>query len=175
MTERETFIQAMAALAGGVTIVTTGEGDRCGGLTATAMCSLSADPPSLIVCVNKGASAHDLLVAEGRFAVNVLGSDHRDLALQFAKSSVTSRDKFAGGAWGTLATGVPVLETAEAAFDCELDRVVDGYSHSILIGLVKRTLVRGESDGSGLVWHGRRFRGLIDLISDPGQNSVTEP
>jgi len=167
MREREAFIHAMASMAAGVAVITTGEGEKCAGLTATAICSLSADPPSLIVCVNKEASAHDLLVAEARFAVNVLGRDQRDLALRFAKGSLTASEKFSGANWSTLATGAPVLATAEAVFDCALDRVVDGYSHSILIGLVKHTLVREETEGSGLVWHGRRFRGLIDLIIEP--------
>jgi len=166
MTQRETFISAMAAMAGGVTIITTGRGENRGGLTATAMCSLSADPPSLLVCVNKRAAAHDLLLAEGYFAVNVLDSQHRDLALQFANTKLDAKGKFSGDSWGTLLTGVPVLKTAAAVFDCELDRAVDGYSHTILIGRVQGTLLNGELDDTGLVWHGRRFRGLIDFIQE---------
>ncbi|WP_227310548.1 flavin reductase family protein [Acidisoma cellulosilyticum] len=154
----------MAALAGGVNVITTGGLENSAGLTATAVCSLSADPPSLIVCVNKEASAHEMLLAERRFAVNVLTGDHRSLALQFAKTSLSAKERFGGASWTTLATGAPVLSGAAAVFDCVLDRVYDGYSHSILIGLVQRTLIQDDPDGSGLVWHGRRFRGLVDLI-----------
>ncbi len=166
MSEREAFINAMAAMAGGVTIITTGHEDNRSGLTATAMCSLSADPPSVLVCVNKKAAAHDQLIAEGRFAVNVLAARHRDIALQFANTKLSGAEKFGGGLWTTLSTGVPVLQNAAAVFDCTLDRVVDGYSHSVLIGLVQHTFVNGDLEEGGLVWHGRRFRGLIDLVSE---------
>ncbi len=172
MSEAEAFVRAMAAFASGVTIVTTGRAGHRRGLTATAVCSLSADQPSLLVCVNRKASAHDVLVNERYFAVNVLTKAHREIAVMFSSSAPECRvGRFAKGEWGILETGAPALLSAAAVFDCELDRIIDGFSHSILIGLVRSTRLFSNPDDDALIWHGRRFRSVTDLV-DPMHRSA---
>lgn len=153
-TLRDDFIAAMAQVAGPVALITTGTLESPKGLTASAVCSLSADPPSIVICVNKAASAHDTLLRQQRFGVNFLAVDDAELAKRFAQKDV---DRFAGQQWISLATGAPILQSALVAFDCRLHAVVDGFSHSIIIGVVECILSdRSESDAS-LVWHRRRF------------------
>ncbi|SFM49523.1 flavin reductase (NADH) [Bradyrhizobium sp. Rc3b] len=76
----DTFHQSVRLLAGGVCIAATAvDGERLG-LTVTAVCSLSIDPPTLIVCVNRAAGAHDGMRATRRVSVNFLAADHVQLA-----------------------------------------------------------------------------------------------
>jgi flavin reductase (DIM6/NTAB) family NADH-FMN oxidoreductase RutF len=153
------FRDAMRRLAGGVTIVTTSDGQRRRGLTATGVCSLSAEPPSLIVCVNRRAEAHDLIAATRRLCVNVLGSAHRSLAECFAgRHGERGEARFLRGQWGTLATGAPCLADAVAVFDCA---IVDSWSfatHTVFVCHVVAT--RGASPDDPLVYFDGSFAAL---------------
>lgn len=157
---REEFLQAMSLLPGPVALITTGTEEHRKGLTVSAVCSLSADPPSLIVCVNKTASAHDELLRRGCFGVNLLKPGQEDLARLFTQKGV---DRFASADWTHLATGAPVLNSALIAFDCRLDKAVDGYSHTILIGVVESLLITERVDEECLVWHQRRYRACAEI------------
>ena len=130
------FKEGMRQLAAGVTIVTTAVGERRNGLTATAVCSLSAEPPTLLACVNREAGAHAPTLLSRVFCVNVLGAKHLDLATQFASSSRVP-ERFSTGTWGTLATGAPVLMDALASFDCLLGQTLKAETHTVLVGRVQ--------------------------------------
>jgi len=146
-----TFKKGMRQLAGGVTLITTCcEGVR-GGLTATAVCSVSAAPPQLLVCVNKTASAHDPIGKSGIFAVNVLSTKHIALALRFSgQEGVDGDARFDDKTgWRTLATGAPVLADALVNFDCKLINRVDVGTHTIYIGSIVDVAV---SDGNPLIY-----------------------
>ena len=78
------FKKGMRHLAASVTLITTKVQDQRGGLTATAVCSVSAEPPQILVCVNKSASAHDPIGEAGFFCVNILSPGHRKIAERFA-------------------------------------------------------------------------------------------
>jgi flavin reductase (DIM6/NTAB) family NADH-FMN oxidoreductase RutF len=131
------FKQAMRRLAAGVTIVTTKHDDVRGGLTATAVCSLSIDPPQLLVCVNRSAAAHELIAEGENLCVNLLAHKHHGLAARFAgQTGVLGTDRFRAGRWKTLKTGAPVLEDALASFDCIVTEKVAASSHTIFIGRV---------------------------------------
>ena len=130
------FKEGMRQLAAGVTIVTTAVGGRRNGLTATAVCSLSAAPPMLLACVNREAGAHDPTLQSRVFCVNVLAEKHLDLAAQFASSSRLG-ERFTTGNWGTLATGAPVLIDALASFDCLLGQTLKAETHTVLVGRVQ--------------------------------------
>ena len=131
----EAYTRGMRQLAAAVTIVTTShEGERRG-LTATAVCSLAATPPTLLACINRLAGAHDMIAASGRFCVNVLAEEHAALSQRFAGAE-TGETRFAMGSWGELATGAPALAEALASFDCELLHRIEVETHSIFIGRV---------------------------------------
>jgi flavin reductase (DIM6/NTAB) family NADH-FMN oxidoreductase RutF len=133
----DAFKQGMRCLAAGVTIVTTLHDGVRGGLTATAVTSLSADPPQVLVCVNRGAGAHDLIHRGSLMCVNVLAHAHQHLAARFAgQKGVFGEDRFAAGRWTTLTTGAPVLADALASFDCVVTERVQSATHTIFIGRV---------------------------------------
>ena len=107
------FLAGMRRLAGGVTIVTARLGDLRAGLTATSVCSLTAEPPQLLACVHRDADAHGLILESGYFAVNVLtGSSRIWPTISVAATGAMARRVSSAGHWVDGATGVPVLVDA---------------------------------------------------------------
>ena len=131
------FRAAMRHLAGGVSVITAGRGKDISGMTVTSVSSLSVDPPSLIVGVNRAASSWPLLKRDGFFGVNILNADQLDIAERFAgKDGLKGADRFTGAEWVTRASGVPLLVGALAAIECEVEEIVERHSHAIIIGRV---------------------------------------
>lgn len=158
----DAFIAAMRQLAAGVALVTTAHDGRRLGLTATAICSVSAEPPQILACVNRSAEAHELIVASGIFAVSLLGRGQRELADRFAgRDGVSGEHRFAAGRWRGLATGAPVLEDGLAAFDCRIVEHLEAGTHSVLIGLVEA--VHLGSSSRPIVYHDGRYGGVDGL------------
>ncbi|MBN3725352.1 flavin reductase family protein [Burkholderia sp. Ac-20379] len=151
----------MARFPGAVTAITTAESTVPLGFIATAVCSLSADPPSVIVCVNKSASAHDVILHQGFFAVNILASEHAQVVRQFGEKK--GAERFAGIDWRMGETGAPLLTDARVALDCTLAKAHDGFSHTILVGVVQSILMPDEANGHCLLWQGRSFHKAIEL------------
>jgi flavin reductase (DIM6/NTAB) family NADH-FMN oxidoreductase RutF len=159
------FREAMRHLAGGVAIVTAGRDEGRVGMTATSVTSLSAEPPTLLVCINRSASLRPALDRAGHFAVNLLGDRHQGLADRFAgRHGVAGHERFARGRWSTLATGAPVLADALAAFDCGIEEIIERHSHAIVVGRVQA--VRITAAAALVYWHGGYERLVRDGI-DP--------
>ena len=131
------FKNLMRHQAGAVTIITVGKPGNRTGLTATAMCSLSDTPPSVLICVNRNASAHTPIRSERCFAVNLLALEHYDLARKFSTKIVEGEARFDHDVWETLATGAPALKGSLATLDCELADEHEFQTHSIFIGHVR--------------------------------------
>jgi flavin reductase len=156
------FQRAMSLFAAGVTVITTLRDGRPAGLVATSVCSLSADPPSIIVCVNKTASAHDAMIAEGKFAVNLLSVDHRDVVGRFRDAR--GHDRFDTHRWATGTTGSPVLSDAVVVLDCEIGDKHDGFTHTIFVGIIRDIAFASDTqDAACLMWHGRSFARCLPL------------
>lgn len=133
----DNFRNAMRSLAGGVSVITAGRGNDLSGMTVTSVSSLSVDPATLIVSINRKASSWPLLQRHGVFGVNILSSDHIDIAERFSGiGGLKGAERFAGAEWISLVSGVPLLAGALAAFDCEVEHVVERHSHAIVIGRV---------------------------------------
>jgi flavin reductase (DIM6/NTAB) family NADH-FMN oxidoreductase RutF len=131
------FRGAMRHLAGGVSVITVGLGKEITGMTVTSVSSLSVDPPTLIVSINRESSSWPLLKRYGFFGVNILTADQIDVADRFTgKDGLKGAARFAGAQWITRATGVPLLVGALAAIDCEVEDIVERHSHAIVIGRV---------------------------------------
>lgn len=130
------FKAGMRKLPGAVTLITTSWRGEKQGLTASAVCSLSVDPPSLLACVNKTASAHDPISEANFFAVNVLAADQEGLAKYFSDTKLVAQ-RFAQGRWYEGVTGAPLLEGALVSFDCAIDQRISKGTHTIFIGDVK--------------------------------------
>ncbi len=134
----EAYRQAMRRFGAAVSVVTTRCGPVRNGLTATAVMSLTAEPPRLAVAVNHGASAFAMLRDSGVFAVNVLRHDQAWIAERFAGvGGVKGEVRFDDALWVDDVTGAPVLEPCAAAFDCRIERVIEIGTHSLLIGAVQ--------------------------------------
>lgn len=134
------FKQAMRNLAGGVAVVATGHGAAKSGLTVTAVTSVSIEPPCLLICVNKSSASHDVILANGNFAVSLLGSQHEEIAMRFAGAGgVTGIDRFDLGQWDCGPTGSPLLADAICSMDCELLMHQSVGSHGVFIGRVVGT------------------------------------
>jgi flavin reductase (DIM6/NTAB) family NADH-FMN oxidoreductase RutF len=156
------YIAGMRQLASGVSIVTTRLGDNPLGLTATSVCSLTAEPPRLLACLHCEADAHGAIAASGVFAINLLGLRHRELAECFGgRLDVFGPDRFAFGRWISGDTGVPLLADALASFDCRLVEAIAAGTHGIFIGEVER--VRLGQPEAALAYHDRRFASLVPL------------
>jgi len=129
------FRSAMRHLAGGVSVITVGRGNDISGMTVTSVSSLSVDPPSLIVGINRSSSSWPLLKQYGFFGVNILNADQLDIAERFTgKDGLKGAERFAGAEWTARASGVPLLAGALAAIDCEVEDIVERHSHAIVIG-----------------------------------------
>ncbi|WP_223189868.1 flavin reductase [Nonomuraea terrae] len=138
--DQDLFRDAMAHLAAPVTVVTTVGGDgRPHAFTASAVCSLSADPPLLLVCVNRSGSAHDVFTTADRFLVNVLGHEQAHVARAFARH-LRAEDE---ARLATLELGLPGLPDASARFACTRQGVLPGGDHSILVGRPEQVALSG--------------------------------
>lgn len=170
----DVFKLAMRRLAAGVTIITTCHNGERGGLTATAVCSLSADPPQLLVCVNRSAHAHDVIRRGANLCVNLLARRHKALAGRFAgqMKGVMGEERFRAGRWTTLKTGAPVLDDALASFDCVIRETVESSTHTIFIGQVVDVRLRAE--GHPLLYAGGAYAGL-QVIAGRRKRSAPAP
>ena len=137
------FKLAMRRLAATVTIVTAGREGRRFGMTATAVTSVTAAPPTLLICVNRSASIHDIIVDSGRYCVNILGTHHAALVGPFG-GSAEGETRFGHGAWSHDMGGMPYLDDAQASLFCEIRQAVAYGSHSILIGEVLSVYLSDE-------------------------------
>jgi flavin reductase (DIM6/NTAB) family NADH-FMN oxidoreductase RutF len=121
-----------------VTVVTTGGSGRHGGLTANAVCSLSLDPPLVMVAVDKRAGSHVELLEHRCYAINILSTDQEEISQRFAKPG--PRD-LSGLAWKTAVTGAPIFEGTLGYVDCRVVDVLRGGDHDIFVG----EIVAGEA------------------------------
>ncbi|KUM27503.1 hypothetical protein AU467_16515 [Mesorhizobium loti] len=156
------YVAAIAQHVSSVCIVTTATDGERFGLTATAMSSVTAEPPRLLVCVNKSGRSYEAIIASGRFCVNVLTEAQDKVAMIFAGHGGSKVDRFANGDWTKLSTGAPVLIGAAASFDCRLGQVVDQSTHAVLIGDVVSTTHQVGQDT--LLYGARRFRQLRKIF-----------
>lgn len=138
---------AMARVAGAVSIVTVGTGAERTGLTVTSMTSVSLAPPTLLFCINHLSSSWPVLQRDRRFAVNVLAARHRRLADQFAgRMGHDGPGRYMGAEWRVMETGAAILADAMVAFDCEVEQTICKHSHEIIIGRVVATSIpKGDS------------------------------
>jgi len=147
-------------LASGVTIVTTClDGERIG-LTATAVCSVTVDPPRLVTFLNKSSRTSAALMRSGVLCVSLLGMGHRELARIFAgmNSAVASEQRFQHGDWTQLFTGAPALADALQCFDCRVFRIYEESTHYAFVCDVVAT--RESASGAPLIWFDGDFRAL---------------
>jgi flavin reductase len=119
---KEAYREAMARLGAAVNVIATdGPGGRAG-FTASAVCSVTDMPPTLLICANRSNDSYAALKTNGVVCVNTLTASQQELSPVFAGLTAHSVEhRFDVGSWSILATGAPVLEDAAVAFDCRID------------------------------------------------------
>jgi flavin reductase len=151
------FRNAMSLLGAAVHVITTAGPGGKAGATATAVCSVSDAPPTLLMCLNRRSQTNPAVVENGVFCVNTLGDGGGPMADLFAgRTGVQGSDRFATGEWLVLSTGSPVLATAVIAFDCRIVEVRSVASHNVFFGAVET--VRLGPAGRALVYHDRAYK-----------------
>jgi flavin reductase (NADH)/flavin reductase len=147
------FRRSMRRLVASVCIVTAGRPDHpTTGLTATSVCSVSAEPPTLLCCIDRGRPSYAAFLEAGAFGVNVLAYEDRELANRFARRMLTA-EKFEGvDLRGD--SGSPLLSSAMAGFDCRLSHHVEVATHGILFGEIVDIRIRQDDARPLLYAHG---------------------
>ena len=159
---KEKYREAMARLGAAVNVITTdGPGGRAG-FTASAVCSVTDTPPTLLVCANRGNDSYPALKANGVLCVNTLTGAHEALSPLFAGlTDHTMEARFDTGDWHALATGAPVLRDAAVAFDCRIDQVVEVGTHDVFFCVVEA--VQAGPVHEGLIYFARGYHRIAPV------------
>ncbi len=157
--DKQTYREAMARLGAAVNVITTdGPGGRAG-FTASAVCSVTDTPPTLLVCANRANDSYPALRANGVLCVNTLTASHEEVSAVFAGMTEHSVDRrFEVGVWDVLVTAAPALQGAAVAFDCRIDQVVEVGTHDVFFCAVEA--VRIGSVSEALIYYGRGYHHL---------------
>lgn len=155
------FRETLSRFASGVTVVTTkDERGHNHGLTVSAFCSVSMDPPLVLVCIQKSTGSHHAFEESGVFVVNLLAEDQQQLSNHFASRS---DDKFAGVDYEEGIESVPVLKNCLASLECRLKNTFDGGDHSIFVGEVEKSTV---AESLPLTYYRGKYRRISDFTEN---------
>jgi flavin reductase len=165
---KDKFRNAMARLSAAVNIVTTDGPFGRAGFTASAVCSVTDAPPTLLVCVNRDTSVHQPVSRNGALCVNTLSAGDKHLSRIFA-AKVPMTERFAATSWSTLLTGAPVLGSAIVSFDCKVVRVQEVGTHDVLFCEVA-AIALGGSDEAALLYYNRQYHEVGRVVATPGQD-----
>lgn len=159
------FRLAMRRFPAGVAIVASGEKPYRAGMTATAICSLSADPPQVLACLNQRTVTMRTLQQSRRFSINLLHTGQLPLARIFAglAGEATGEEKFSNGIWREGASGAPILADAVLTLDCALVMAHAASTHNIVIGKVLD--IQGHTAEDALLYRSGAFGRWADLAS----------
>jgi flavin reductase (DIM6/NTAB) family NADH-FMN oxidoreductase RutF len=159
------FREVIGHFASGVTIITTSHRGAPFGTTASAVSSLSLEPPMLLICMNQNSSTGQAVAASKHFTVNILAEDQPDLAVHFASRG---GDKFATVAYTTGRRGDPLINDALATLECRVTESPTGGTHTVFLAEVDRVSARR---GSPLAYFRGQF-GRLQLNGEETQYSV---
>jgi len=136
--EKQAYREAMARLGAAVNVITTdGPGGRAG-FTASAVCSVTDTPPTLLVCANRANDSYPAMRANTILCVSTLTAAQQDISTIFAGlTEHTMEERFDACEWDTMLTGAPVLRGAAVAFDCRIDQVVEVGTHDVFFCVVE--------------------------------------
>ena len=155
------FKRAMRHLVGAVSVVTVGTGERLTGFTATSVSSLSVEPPTILVSLNRSSSSWKAILESKAFAVNVLAAEQIAVANRFAGlGGEAGEERYRGAEWLKRETGSRLLVGAVSTIDCVLEEAIERHSHAILIGRVQSVEV--DETAQPLAYFNRSFRTLAE-------------
>lgn len=154
------FRNAMSMLGGAVSVITTDGPAGRFGFTASAVCSVTDSPPTLLVCMNRSSTSNAHFKSNGVLCVNVLGGAHEDISSTFSNRQLDSEARFSRAEWETLESGAPAMKEALVNFDCRIAQVHEVGSHSIFYCEILDIEQGGSSEG--LVYFNRAYHRLCE-------------
>jgi flavin reductase len=162
---QKVFREAMSRVVAAVNVITTDGPSGRSGFTASAVCSVTDTPPTLLVCLNRSASVSPAVHENGVLCVNVL-SEGQDAISNLFGGKTPMDQRFAAGEWLETATGAPRLKGALVSFDCRITHAVDVGTHAVLFCEVVE--VHDGGARSALLYFGRAYHGLaLPLLAPP--------
>jgi flavin reductase (DIM6/NTAB) family NADH-FMN oxidoreductase RutF len=167
LVEQQIFRDVIGRFASGVAVITTAVNGARYGATASAVTSLSLEPPMVLVCLNKASETQSAVLDSGAFCINILAEGQQDLAYQFAKKG----DKFANVACDEGLDGMPVLRGTLARLECRIEETVTGGTHTVFIG---RVAVATGHEGAPLTYYRGRFGRLESAQDDTAYRTVRD-
>jgi flavin reductase len=157
MVDKQAFRDAMARLAAAVHIITTAGPAGRAAFTASAVCSVTDSPPTLLVCVNRAGTYSDIYTTNQIFCVNTLAAGDQALSNAFAATGRDLDTCFATATWAPIATGAPALDSAAVVFDCRISQVTEVGTHLVLFGEVQAVRT---GTGPALVYFNRAYHAV---------------
>ena len=159
----EDFRAALSRVASSVFIVSTDGAHGIAGFTCSAVCAVTDEPPSVLVCVNRKSAANAVIKANGVLCLSSLGAEQVELSQMFAGvGRVPMSERFRGPHWGVLSTGSPYCTQSRVALDCRVAEVREVGTHSVLLAEVLSTVL--GANNQPLIYHGRNYA-TIQLMS----------
>ena len=156
---KEEFRRALSRFASGVTVVTTKDNSgKLYGITVSAFCSVSLEPPLVLVCIEKTAGSHHAFEQSGVFVVNILRENQQTISNHFASHS---DNKFSGISYRSGIEDLPVLEDALVNLECRLRYSHEGGDHTIYVGEIENATIK---DGNPLLYSHGDYRKINDSI-----------
>jgi flavin reductase len=163
--DADQFKVGMRVLAGAVNIITSAHSGHRYGMTATAVCSATAEPPTVLTCINRLATTHGAVAKSKVFCVNVLRAEDWELSTTFSGAQ-SGEARFKTRDWTRLATGSPVLIDSLVSFDCRVVKKLAHGTHTIFLGQVEQVLLGNK--GKPLLYSDGQYAKLASLtIGEP--------
>ncbi|MBI0576908.1 flavin reductase family protein [Neobacillus cucumis] len=156
LVDKERFRNVIGHFASGVSIITVNHNGVDFGITASAVSSLSLEPPMLLVCVNKSTGTCHAISDEGSFTVNILVENQKELALKFARANT---DKFNGVSFNYGELENPILTNTLAQLECRVVEEVTGGTHSVFLAEVVKA---HAEEGEPLVYFRGKFGQFLE-------------
>ena len=153
------FRNGMALLTGAVNVITTDGPAGLAGFTASAVCSVTDQPPTVLVCANRSSFAHRFFVENRVICINVLSAEQQELSGLFASRDVTMDERFSRAPWQTIVTGAPALQGALVNFDGEITQIHEVGSHSIFFAELRGVRLHNQ-ELQGLAYFNRAYHRL---------------
>jgi flavin reductase len=170
MIDQCTFRDAMSRLVGAVTVITTDGPAGLGGFTASAVCSVTDDPPMLLACMNRSSRQYAVFKGNGVLCVNVLTAAQEKVSRTFADAA-TVQERFRDQRWTVLETGAPALDDALVNFDARIVQCVEAGTHSILLCEIVSVRIEAEHH-VGLAYYDRKYYPVARHDQDDGNGTL---
>lgn len=155
MIEKNSYRAAMSCMAAAVNVITSDGVGGMAGCTVSAVCSVTDEPPTLLVCINRSSGNNEIFRVNGKLCVNVLSSEQVETANRFSQKGLSAVQRLALSQWSVLETGAPVLDGVLCALDCEIDAMHEVGTHTVFFCAVKA--VRRSDETDGLIYFSRNF------------------